>query len=69
MKKIILVLISMFVLLSFAHAEEPNQEDEFTWARYEMYCAMFGVEPTYEQYEYLCEHPMCLIVDEEGYDF
>ena len=52
MKKIILVLISIFVLSSFAPAEE------FTWAKYEILCFKFGKVPTYEEYEYLCENPI-----------
>jgi hypothetical protein len=67
MKKILFVLVALMGFTLFA--EENYDENEFTWARYEMYCAMLGVEPTYEQYEYLCEHPMCLIIDEADYDF
>lgn len=59
MKKLILTLILVTVGLTFKlyACEEENYENEFTWAKYEMACFQYGVEPTWEKYEYLCENP------------
>ena len=62
MKKLI-VILSALLISSAVYAEE--YEEEFTWAKYEMYCYTHGVEPSYEEYVYLVEHPQCLIFENE----
>ena len=63
MKKILLILGALLALNSFTFADEA--EDEFTWAKYEMICMKFDVEPSYEKYVWLCENPQCLIPEVE----
>lgn len=60
-KKIIFVIVVILCYKNITHSEE----NEFTWAKYEMYCYAHGVEPSYEEYVYLAEHPQCLIFENE----
>ncbi len=68
MKKILFILGAVFALNTFVFADEAENEDEFTWAKYEMICMKFDVEPSYEQWEWLCENPQCLILEDEDYE-
>lgn len=51
------------MLASFNLFAEEDDEN-FTWSEYEMYCYSIGVEPTQEDYEYLCKNPQCYGEDE-----
>lgn len=66
MKKILLILGALLAFNTFIFADEV--EDEFTWAKYEMICMKFNVEPSYEKYVWLCENPQCLILEAEDYE-
>ena len=68
MKKILLILGALLALNSFTFADEAEADDEFTWAKYEMICMKFDVEPSYENYVRLCENPQCLILEAENYE-
>lgn len=57
MKK--LFLVSIFtVFSSFVFA------NEFNWCDYEKLCWKHDKEPSYEDYEYLCENPQCIEIEE-----
>lgn len=60
MKKILIILIALLIG-GFAFADE----DGFSWSEYEMLCFQYGVEPSYEQYEDLCQNPQCILVGME----
>ena len=56
MKRILLIVC--LLIGTFAFAEE-NEENEFTWSKYEMACYTRGVEPSYEEYQRLLKNPQC----------
>jgi hypothetical protein len=64
MKKIFILLVSLLIGSSlFAYG---TNDDDFTWHDYEVLCWRYDVEPTWEQYEYLVNHPQCITIEEEN---
>lgn len=52
MKRILIIgLVLCLSVLAF------SEENEFTWAKYEMECLKRGCEPSFEEYEYLINNP------------
>lgn len=55
MKKISAVLTLLVAMACNVFAFE--QDDDFEWSDYEVLCFKYGVEPTWEQYQWLLENP------------
>lgn len=53
MKKIAIVLTMLVAGSALFAAEEIKDPYEFTWAQYECYCEVVGIEASYSKYEAL----------------
>lgn len=57
MKKI-LIIIGLICLGRLVYSFE--NDNEFTYSDYEVLCFQYGIEPTWEQFEWLAENPQCI---------
>lgn len=57
MKKIILFLVVSFLCFnSFANSSDYEEDNEFTWAKFEAICYDQNIEPTVEKYNEMMEN-------------